>query len=463
VSDQADPNSGWVLALDSDAPTRRFLEDYFGRRGYRVECWNADANLHTRLRTGSPPEVVLADTSGWGVSFEALLGTLRSPASAPLIAISEVVRYRASLRFLRGTNTPCIVKPLHKEDLDEAIDDALAPAARKSLHEAEVAPDNANDCFRYSSHPKVTRIREIARRVAKADAPILISGESGVGKGVLARHLHHLSAHREGQLVSVNCAALPSDLLESELFGYERGAFTGAADRKTGKFEQAEDGTIFLDEIAEMRPSLQAKLLHVLQDREFARLGGTRTLKTNARVIAATNQNLHDAVSSGGFREDLYYRLNVVHIEMPPLREHLSDVPALCAEFLAKYTSGKTRVRLSDRVMRAFSAYPWPGNIRQLENMVRQFVIFQDEEYLLEGLRQRSPSPAATPSVARIEAGSASLSLKHVGAQAAEQAERQLVMRLLEERRWNRKQVARDLKVSYKTLLLKLQRWDKSA
>ena len=230
-----------------------------------------------------------------------------------------------------------------------------------------------------TSNKRMSQIRAISDQVAHADVPILILGESGVGKDVLARYIHHKSG-RTGPFVRVNCAALPADLLESELFGHERGSFTGAQRDKPGKFELAGCGTIMLDEIGEMSPALQAKLLHVLQDGEYSRVGGTRTLSSEARVIAATNKQIEKLVSTGGFREDLLFRLNVITVEVPPLRERPEDIIPLCNAFLEKYRAKyKSSVQqLPPELLSAFAGHSWPGNIRQLENNVKRFLILPD-------------------------------------------------------------------------------------
>ena len=229
-----------------------------------------------------------------------------------------------------------------------------------------------------------------------ADVPVLILGESGVGKDVLARYIHQKS-ERTGPFIRVNCAALPADLLESELFGHERGSFTGAQRDKAGKFELAGAGTILLDEIGEMSPALQAKLLHVLQDGEYCRVGGTRTLTSEARVLAATNKQLEKLVSTGGFREDLLFRLNVITVEVPPLRERPEDIIPLCNTFLEKYRAKyqSTVQQLPLELLSAFAGHPWPGNIRPLENNVKRFLILPDVRMALFELQRGKLSPEA--------------------------------------------------------------------
>jgi two-component system response regulator AtoC len=276
-----------------------------------------------------------------------------------------------------------------------------------------------------------------------------------VGKEVLARYIHTHSGRAEQPFMKVNCAALPHDLLESELFGYDKGAFTGAVSEKPGKFELAGTGTILLDEIGEMSPLLQAKLLHVLQDCQYSRLGGKRMITVQARVLASTNRRLEESVAKGEFREDLYFRLNVITIDIPPLRERREDIPLLCSHFVDKYREKyKSSVQqLPKDLMETFMSFDWPGNIRQLENTVKRYLILPDSDMTF---------PAAKPEVAAPTTAPAHqpLFLKEVGAHAAEQAERELVLRTLEQTNWNRKHAARILNISYKALRNKLKRWN---
>jgi two-component system response regulator AtoC len=298
------------------------------------------------------------------------------------------------------------------------------------------------------------RIRDLAQRVADTDVPVLVLGETGVGKEVLAEYIHAISNRRSQPFIKVNCAAVPADLLESELFGYERGAFTGALRDKPGKFELAAGGTLLLDEIGEMSPVLQAKLLHVLQDGECYRLGGTKPVRTEARVLASTNRCLEEAVGKGTFRQDLFFRLNVVRLEIPPLRSRSADIPPLIEHFLEKYSARYNRSvdPVPRELMDAFHRYAWPGNVRQLENAIRRYVILPEVELALAELARTGSSlvdggdPAAT-------------SLREKSALAAEMAERQLVLRTLEEVNWNRKAAAKRLDICYKSLLNKLRRW----
>ena len=312
--------------------------------------------------------------------------------------------------------------------------------------------------FLYQSE-EMARIVEMMEQVADTDVTVLIDGESGVGKEPVARALHYRSSRKNKPFIKVNCAALPEELLESELFGYEKGAFTGAYNRKPGKFELAHGGTIFLDEIAEISPSIQAKLLQVLQDGEFARLGGKRDIQVSVRVLVATNKNLEEYVRLGRFREDLYYRLNVLNIHVPPLRERREEIPILTQYLLDKYGRkyGKSIPTLSREASDLLLIYDWPGNVRELENMIKRMVVLGDEEVIKRQLRPQ-PSVSQVPELEpRKDSRPEPISLKEISRKAAMQAEREVIQRTLERTHWNRKMAARLLDISYKALLYKIK------
>ena len=341
---------------------------------------------------------------------------------------------------------------------------------------------------------RMAEVRELIARVAGTDVTVLIRGESGTGKELVARALRAASPRRDKAFVKVNCAALPAELLESEMFGFERGAFTGALQAKPGKFEFANHGTIFLDEIGEMLPPLQAKLLHVLQDGSFSRLGGGE-VSVDVRVIAATNRKLEEAVASGAFREDLFFRLNVVSIQMPPLRERREEIPLLVRHFLDRYSAHYNRpgTEISSATLESFMEYDWPGNVRELENTIQRIVILGQDSVASAPLmprrverrsalreRRRAWIPAEAPAVPvpavsaepapptdrrqpvappppLADEGDEPPSLKLIGRNAARAAERDLMLRTLHRTRWNRKEAAQMLGISYKALLYKIK------
>jgi two-component system response regulator AtoC len=302
-------------------------------------------------------------------------------------------------------------------------------------------------------------IQSIIESVADTDATVLIRGESGVGKDLVARAIHAHSDRREGPFIKVNCAAIPQGLLESELFGHEKGAFTGAHRRKAGQFEFAKSGTIYLDEIAELPLGLQAKLLHVLQDFNFARVGGHELIHVDARVIAATNRDLEQALVRGEFREDLYYRLNVVEVMVPPLRERREEIPVLASWFLDRFNEQYGRQKqLSSDTLARLTEHAWSGNVRELENTIRRMVVLTDGEQAFETLaaRGRNGNGNGHGHDAVLTAARASEGLREIARRGAREAERKALVEVLERVGWNRAEASRILKVSYKTLLNKI-------
>jgi len=311
--------------------------------------------------------------------------------------------------------------------------------------------------------PQMRAVRQSIEQVADTDATVLILGESGVGKEIVAKALHAASARAPRPFVKVNCAALPSELLESELFGHEKGAFTGAYRRKTGKFELAHGGTICLDEIGDMPIALQAKLLQILQDHEFTRVGGSSVLHVDVRVIAATNRNLESAVRSSQFREDLYYRLKVVTIQVPPLRERKEEIPVLARAFVSRFNEeNRRRVTLSDESLRLLGEYSWPGNIRELENMMKRVVVLESEELLREELHSLMSDPEVEPEPPPpvVTELNAPVTLRELARRAALDAQRMAIRDVLERVHWNRAEAARVLNISYKALLYKMDQCD---
>ena len=314
--------------------------------------------------------------------------------------------------------------------------------------------------FIYASD-RMQRIKEIIDQVANTDITILIQGESGVGKEVVARSVHQNSNRRDKPFVKVNCAALPQELLESELFGYEKGAFTGAYRKKPGKFELANGGTIFLDEIAEISSSLQAKLLQVMQDREFSRLGGKKDVRVDVRVLAATNKNIEEAVKSGRFREDLYYRLNVVNMTIPPLRERREEIPVFVEYFLSKFREKyqKKVGPLPDSLMKAFLSHNWLGNVRELENLVQRYVVLGNEEGIIAEINLLNKKEIPNDKKVGSSPATKPLSLKDVHREAVRKAETEVIYRALERANWNGKKAAAMLNVSYKSMLNKIKEY----
>jgi two-component system, NtrC family, response regulator AtoC len=297
-------------------------------------------------------------------------------------------------------------------------------------------------------------VRERLSKLAGANVPVLIQGESGTGKDIIARMIHSASPWRTGPWVKVNCPAIPGTLLESELFGYEKGAFTGAYGMKPGRVEMAHRGTLFLDEISELDLALQSKLLQLLQDGQFCRIGAQEDKKVEVRVVCATNRKLEQEIENGTFRSDLFYRINVVNLHLPPLRERATDIPDLVSYFL-EYHNRKYNCRakpLSSEMMNTLRKYHWPGNIRELENLIKRYVILGNEEVISTDLAPRSPDffnaeiPLDGP-----------ISLKKLTRQAVRELERKVILKVLQNHHWNRKQAARTLSISYRALLYKIR------
>jgi two-component system response regulator AtoC len=374
--------------------------------------------------------------------------------------IVEAMRLGAS-DFLR--------KPFEVEELELAFQKALEKRALKA--EVEQLRGRARTetemLLLDSENRKMKEVREIIEQVADTDITILIRGESGTGKEVVARSIFQLSNRKDCPFVKVNCAALPSELLESELFGFEKGAFTGAQKRKLGKFEFANHGTIFLDEISEMHPNLQAKLLQVLQDGEFSRLGGEADVRVDTRIIAATNRNLEKAVQEGSFREDLFYRLNVVTILLPPLRERRDAIPVLGDFFLRKYNEQyrKSVTSLSSETLSVMMQYQWPGNVRELENTVKRIVVLGNEQSVIAEIAEKVRQGQGEADSGAVDLDSIGIDLtngggvdlKSIAKRAAQLAEKRVIQRVLHQTRWNRKEAAERLQISYKALLYKMK------
>lgn len=297
------------------------------------------------------------------------------------------------------------------------------------------------------------KLRVRADKVAGAQVPVLLLGESGVGKEVIGRYLHAKSPWRMGPFVKVNCPAIPGTLLESELFGYEKGAFTGANGMKPGRVEAAEGGALFLDEIAEIEGDIQAKLLQLLQDGRYSRIGGQEEMHTEVRVICATHRDLEEEIRSGKFRQDLYFRINVVTLHLPPLRERIEDLEFIVHYFMEHYQREYQRQvsRISSGTIQLMKQHPWPGNIRELENMVKRFVILGSEDVITSELVHHTPAS----SVFELPLDG-SISLKKMTRQATQELERRVILRVLEANGWNRKRAARELNISYRALLYKI-------
>jgi DNA-binding NtrC family response regulator len=398
-----------VLVVDDEEQVRTFLGELLGSSGYQVRCASSGSQALEMLSGGSF-DVVLLDVMMPEMSgLEVLRRYRASGGGAPVIVLSALSGAEDAMRAMKMGASDYLSKPFSNDELEDAMSRAVG-ASRMPARQAQAAQaagagssreDSSGERILISHSPAMRKVRALVERIADTDVPVLLLGESGTGKEVIAREVHARSNRRNRPFIKVNCAALPGELLESELFGHERGAFTGATAEKPGKFELADQGTIFLDEIGEMAIRLQAKLLQVLQDEEFFRVGGKKSVRVDSRVVVATNRELEREIELGNFREDLFYRLNVVAIRLPALRERPEDVVPLTDHFLKKY--GKQFMsgvaELPPEVLRAFTEYEWPGNVRELENMVRRLCVLKDATLVLDELRSGGRTPASAPSL----------------------------------------------------------------
>ena len=387
-----------------------------------------------------------------------LISCLRSEIAdpGPIVLVATGAGIPPALKAAARLADGLIEDPFDRVGLEASIEDLVARHTRARGRVPE--KDEAARCRREMAlwcSPKMAEVRQVLQRAAEVDVTVLITGVTGTGKCLVARAIHYLSFRKHRPFLKVNCAAVPRELLESELFGHERGAFTGAYQLKIGKFEAADHGTIFLDEIGDLHPSLQAKLLHVLQDGEFSRIGGRSTIKVDVRVLAATNQDLERAVAAGRFREDLYYRLNVVQIALPPLRERAEEIPLLAQYFVERYARlfGREGFTLSAAAIERMVRHPFPGNVRELENLVKRAIVLDDRDLT----RTLATAPVPHESRAPGPPSEAAVSLKEISRHASRAAEREAIARVLETTGWNRTKAAPLLQISYRALLYKIK------
>src|SRR5437867_4507774 len=383
-----------ALVVEVDAATRFGLLGFLRARGYQYVAASSPDEAQEALTNGHFTFTVV-DLSGNGTDVTQLIECLRlrGQNSGPIIAVSNRREQVAAI----GVEA-VLHKPLSLDELQQAIDKLVRPQAEAPGPAREQLGGQIRREMELWCSPKMLEARQIIREAARVDVTVLVTGETGTGKELVARAIHHFSSRRAGPFVKVNCAAMPRELLESELFGYERGAFTGAHKLKIGKFESAHRGTIFLDEIGDLHSALQAKLLHVLQDGEFSRIGAKSTLSVDVRILAATNQDLERAVAEGRFREDLYYRLNVIHVFVPPLRERASEIAPLAKYFVERYAKLYRRdgFVMAPAVVERLTRHPFPGNVREPANLVKRMIVL-DDPFLV-----RVPLPDPVEGAARL-------------------------------------------------------------
>jgi two-component system response regulator AtoC len=396
-----------------------------------------------------------------GDGIETLRDIRGVDTSLPVVLISSSSSTPDVVNAMKEGATDFLSKPFTQQDLCRVLSKAIESCPAVSRPQARNVSTQGGFT---GSDPRVKEIQARAGQIGRSGAPVLIQGETGCGKEVLARDLHAQSARSHKPFLKLNCAALPSELVESELFGYERGAFTGAFQKKAGMFELADGGTILLDEIGDMDVRLQAKLLQVLQDQEFRRVGGKETVKVDVRIMAATHRDLEKAIAEGTFREDLYYRLSVIVVQLPSLRDRPSDIIPLAEFLIRKYvTPGSPNPVISVDLKHAMLTYKWPGNVRELENYMRKLVIFQDPDTIARDLQTRmnrkTPMAVRTGENQVVDIGRGEgMSVLQQVTKVKQKAETDAILAVLDSTRWNRKQAASILKIDYKSLLYKMKK-----
>jgi len=464
-----------ILVVDDEPSMLRYLRTLLELEAYNVETATSAAEALRRLERDPIPDLVLLDVLMPEVDGIQALQRARSlHPNLKVVMLSCVSDARKVAQAIKLGARDYLTKPLRKSDLDQVIREALnpvpeqpapaepevsSPAATSPAAEDSEIVELSEDISFVCASPAMKKIRSQAALIAAFDIPVLLLGESGTGKEVVSMLVHKLSPRANQPFLKVNCAAVPADLLESELFGYEAGAFTGATKSKPGKFEQCDKGTILLDEIGEMPPALQAKLLHVLQDRTFSRLGSRSIVKVDVRVIAATNINIEEAIASKKLREDLYYRLNGFTMHLPPLRERRKEIPLLLKHFMNRMAERYARppAPFTPRLMEACLRYSWPGNLRELEKFVTRYLILGEEDLAIAELEKGDRGLPPDPATVTSGTGGG---LKNLARSVKHEAEAEAIAQALEQTGWHRQRAAALLKISYKALLYKIRQYN---
>ncbi len=463
-----------VLAISEDAGACSLIKKFLDSEGHQALCVSSPLEALAFLSEGMAPDFLFLDVPR-AKSNDQLFASdlLEKFESHQLCILSEIGDTSWKDYAQKWSIRSVLTKPLLRRDLEKLISQTEQPENEFSTTEpAASAPlgnmhceELENNRFFLAATPAMMQIYKDIRLLAPVDIPVLILGESGVGKEVVAMLLHKYHTRSEKKFVNVNCAALPTELLESELFGYEAGAFTGAVKAKPGKFELAHKGTLLLDEIGEMSPQMQAKLLHVLQDGSFSRLGARSATQVDVRVLAATNINMEDAIAEKRFREDLYYRLNAFTITVPPLRERREEIPLLMDQLIRRGAAelGQQAFPISERLKEAAQEYNWPGNLRELRNFITRTLVLQDQESAYNDLRAKTRTMSAA-SLAQLQSNGTheittqgARGMRSVVNGVKNQAEIRMIQDALSASGWNRRRAASNLNISYRALLYKIQ------
>jgi two-component system NtrC family response regulator/two-component system response regulator HydG len=456
-------SKGRVVVIDDEVNAAAALETLLKEDGYEVSRAH-DARAGLQLLEKEDPDVVLTDLRMPGMDGLELLTRIKQ--IRPEIMVILMTAYgtvKTAVKAMKLGAEDYLGKPIDVEELEVVLEKVLEK--RHLLAEARGLRERLEHKYRFDNlvgeSPEMLAVFKTIRQVAPSAASVLLLGESGTGKELFAQALHQNSGRRSKPFVKVACAALPETLLESELFGHEKGSFTGAVYTRAGRFEAADGGTLFLDEIGDISPTVQVKLLRFLEQREFERVGGNKTFKVDVRIVAATHRDLKKRVEEGSFREDLYYRLNVIEINIPPLRERPGDVPLLAHHFLAKYTAanGKEIQGLSEDVMALLLAHPWPGNVRELENAMERAVVLANDERLLP---IHFPTLRRSGGEALAAGGGAHLGVRIPGSTLAE-LEREAILRTLEAVGGSTSRAASILDISARKIQYKVREYEQQA
>jgi two-component system, NtrC family, response regulator AtoC len=453
-----------ILVVNHKPPVLRHFADALDDGGYKVETAATAQAALERLQRPPVPNLVLLDVAMPGADgLETLQRARKLHPDLKVVMLGAANDSRRAAQAVRMGALDYLPEPFHESELKSVLTQHLVAPVCVPEHseETEATVVNLPEGTSFVCGSSVMKlIQAQALLIAKFDMPVLLLGESGTGKEVVALLIHHLSPRANYPFLKVNCAAVPADLLESELFGYEAGAFTGATKSKPGKFELCEQGTILLDEIGEMPPPLQAKLLHFLQDHRFSRLGSRTTTKADVRILAATNIRVEEALASKMLREDLYYRLSGFTIMVPPLRDRKKEIPILLEHFMQRSATQfcSPARTFSSKLIQACLSYSWPGNLRQLENFVRRYLVLGDEELAVSELRINHQGNGETreSTNAQPDAGG----LKVLARAVKKEAEAAAIASALEQTNWHRQKAAAALKISYKALLYKIKQYD---
>jgi len=459
-----------ILIVDDEPSMLRYTKTLLEVDNYAVETAGSGYEAIKRVQEGLNPNLILLDMAMPSMNgLQTIEECKKIRPDHKIVVLSCVSDTSTVVQAIKLGALDYVTKPFYKSELYAVLKRCLEPEkkSKTELQRYTVSDDVEvenleDDLFFLAASPQMKQIRAQVSLVAKVDVPVLLLGESGVGKEILARLIHKMSIRAHRPLLKVNCAALPAELLESELFGYEAGAFTGANRSKPGKFELCNKGTILMDEIGEMSTPLQAKLLHVLQDGSFSRLGSRSNITVDVRVLAATNINIQEAIANKTLREDLYYRLNAFTMQIPPLRERREEIPLLLKHFMNRLSERYAHPPLgySERLLRSCMQYHWPGNLRELGNFVKRYLVLQDEDMAISELEAKSKGSGSLQEGGTGAAmGPPEGGLKSLVRSLKDEAELKAIEQALIATNWNRKVAAARLNISYKALLYKIKQY----